>query len=124
MESKEESKKPKRKKANAVTKDNPGRIKDRPMSHLKKADFLQIQVNLLELDNARLGTQNIVRQIDSHEKDIYILRQKLSEKKAQEQRIKNEHLKFVENLKNKTGIDIRGKSIDFISGEVKNFEDD
>jgi len=102
----------------AITKENPGRIKNRPVSHLKKDDFYKIQIRLLEIDKANLEVSNLMRQIDNNEITNKILRLKVSEKKAFVQSIKNEYQKFLDDLKNRTGIDVRGKTLDFITGEV------
>ena len=123
MESKEEAKKPskpRKSKPTAVTKDNPGRIKDRPIKHLKKEHYLEIQIQFLEKENMNLELKNLNTQIDSLLKTVEILRTKMKEKKALEQSINSKHSLLIEKIKKETGIDLRGKSLDMITGEIRN----
>jgi hypothetical protein len=101
-----------------VTADNPGHIENRPVSNLNPADFMQIQINLLEIEKINLEINNIAKQIDNNEMAVKLMRMKIAEKNSQLQSIKNGHSKFIEDLKNRTGIDVRNKTIDFITGEV------
>lgn len=100
-----------------------GRLKNRPLKHLSKEDFLQIRVTLLELDKIKLELNNLQGRIESNEKTNYIMRQQMAEKKNNERKVRIEHEAFIEDLRKRTGIDIKGKSIDFITREVKDIEE-
>lgn len=93
--------------------------KNQSVQHLNKEDFLQLRVNMLEKEKITLEISNIASKIDSMEKQIFILRQQLHEKKARERKHIGIHEEFIADLKKRTGIDIRGKNIDFETLEVQ-----
>lgn len=119
-----ESKKTKKRTKEEINKDmSPtGRVRNRPINHLAKDDFLQIQVNLLQREKHQLELNNIKSTIDNHEKAIFILRSSIEEKKQRLRKIEMEHETFINDLEKRTGINIRGKSIDFITREVIDIE--
>ena len=106
-----------------ISKENEGRIRNRPPNQLSKEDFLQIRVNILERDKIRLEISNISKEIDRNDKTNQILRAQLMEKKKKEQVANKSHDDFVEALKKRTGIDIRNKSIDYLTREVNDLYD-
>ena len=126
MESKEELKKEKVKeepkkrgrKRRQISKDNPGRIANRPVSHLKKEDFMQLEINLLHMDKVRLEMANMSKKIESNQRENHIIQIQYNEKKNKESQLKKTQVDFIADIKKRTGIDVRGKSIDFIAGEV------
>ena len=114
---KEEPKKRGRKRRQ-ISKDNPGRIANRPVSHLKKEDFMQLEINLLHMDKVRLEMANMSKKIESNQRENHIIQIQYNEKKNKESQLKKTQVDFIADIKKRTGIDVRGKSIDFIAGEV------
>ena len=74
----------------------------------------------MEREKKQLEVQNIASKIESMERQIFILKGQLQEKKTQERKCIEKHEEFIADLKKRTGIDIRGKSIDFETMEVQN----
>jgi hypothetical protein len=116
--------KPKRKRrtqkqrSSSVTKDNPGHIRNRPVSHLPETDYLKLRVNSLEAEKLSLQISKITTEIDRNDKVNQILRRQVSELKVKLEGLTREHGTLVADINKRLGIDIRNKTIDTITREL------
>jgi len=78
---------------------------------LPKDLFLEIRNNHLEMDKLKLELQNIGLQIENHERMKTLGTLRRSDVKNAILKLQREHEAFLDEVKRKTGIDIKGKTI-------------
>ena len=78
---------------------------------LKREQFLQIRINLLEIESLKKDLVNINLQVENIDRLKVILSSKLSEMKFKISNLEKEHQNYLNVIQKDIGVDIRNKTI-------------
>ena len=115
---------------NIKEKKHNNKVEEEKKEYLSKEQFLEMRnhhfkrdIQKKDIENKKLVIENHQLIAQNHELNKFIMKNMLKESQHKMNILKTEYEEFVENMKQETGIDIKGKGIDPITYEVKELEE-